>query len=124
MTLKYTEVFVALAASNFETLVNFYSNLLNQKPNPYLPNNYAEFRLSGLKLGIFSPKKSHQSEFYHSAKTRMSLCFEVEDLEAAINHLTQMGYPPPGEIIIENHGREIYAYDAEDNRLILHQTNS
>jgi hypothetical protein len=63
-----------------------------------------------------------QSEF-ESAQSGMSLCLEVEDLENAIAHLTALGYPPPGQIIIATHGREIYAYDPAGNRLILHQAN-
>ncbi|EDX77907.1 hypothetical protein MC7420_7645 [Coleofasciculus chthonoplastes PCC 7420] len=35
--------------------------------------------------------------------------------------MSNMGYPPPGEIIVASHGREIYAYDPNGNRLILHQ---
>ena len=55
--------------------------------------------------------------------SRMSLCLEVTDLPMAIAHLTDMGYPPPGEIIAASHGTEIYAYDPDNNRLILHQSN-
>jgi hypothetical protein len=52
----------------------------------------------------------------------MSLCLEVTDLENAIAHVTALGYPPPGEIITGSHGREIYAYDPDRNRLIIHQS--
>jgi len=52
----------------------------------------------------------------------MSLCLEVADLEGAIAHLTQLGYPPSGAIITASHGREVYAYDPDGNWLILHQT--
>ncbi len=54
----------------------------------------------------------------------MSLCLEVSNLEDAIAHLKTLGYPPPGNISIASHGREIYAYDPDGNRLILHQNNS
>jgi hypothetical protein len=53
----------------------------------------------------------------------MSLCIEVESLEATIAHLTDLGCPPPGEVITASHGREIYAYDPEGNWLILHQSH-
>jgi hypothetical protein len=96
--------------------------MLGLSPQPYIPGVYAEFQLPGLRLGIFSPSQNHQSEFIHQAKTAMSLCLEVSSLEAAIAHLNELGYPPPGDMITASHGREIYAYDPSGNRLILHQT--
>jgi hypothetical protein len=103
-------------------LVQFYAQLLEQEPKSYIPKVYAEFQLSGLRLGIFNPKENHRAEFEHSAQSSMSLCLEVNDLEEAIAHLTRLGYPPPGEITTASHGREIYAYDPDRNRLILHQS--
>ncbi|ACK72787.1 glyoxalase/bleomycin resistance protein/dioxygenase [Gloeothece citriformis PCC 7424] len=123
MALNYHDVFVTLGAIEFDRLVEFYSTLFAQNPEPFIPNVYAEFKLSGLRLGIFSPKKSHQLEFSDSAKSGMSLCFEVENLDVAIALLKDLGYPPPGDITIASHGREIYAYDPAGNRLILHQSN-
>ncbi|MBD2741211.1 VOC family protein [Coleofasciculus sp. FACHB-1120] len=120
MIFQCTTALVTLATVDLELLVPFYTNLLNQNPNPYIPTIYAEFQLSGLRLGIFRPKETHVSEF-ESTKSGMSLCLEVTDLEGAISHLTALGYPPPGEIFIASHGREIYAYDPLGNRLILHQ---
>lgn len=124
MAFHYTDAFVTLADANIETLVQFYAQLLEQEPEPYIPNVYAEFRLSGLRLGIFKPKQSNQQEFANSARSGMSLCLEVEDLEAAIAHLSEMGCPPPEEITTASHGREIYAYDPAGNRLILHQSTN
>jgi hypothetical protein len=51
----------------------------------------------------------------------MSLCVEVADLDAAIARLVAIGYPPPGDMLTASHGREIYAYDPDGNRLILHE---
>jgi predicted enzyme related to lactoylglutathione lyase len=123
MTFQYANAFVTLAAAEAETVVRFYSQLLAQEPKPYIPNVYAEFRLTGLRLGIFQPKPNHLQEFENSSQSGMSLCLEVDDLEDAIAHLTSIGYPPPGEITTASHGREIYAYDPVGNRLILHQSN-
>ena len=111
---------VTIAATNFDRLLKFYRQLLQQEPHLHLPGAYAEFQLPGLRLGIFKPKANHQSEF-QAAHSGMSLCLEVEDLEAAICHLEAIAAPPPGEMILASHGREIYAYDPEGNRLILHQ---
>ena len=61
-----TDAFVTLAAVELEKLVQFYAQLLDQKPQPYISNNYAEFRLPGLRLGIFKPRETHQPEFENS----------------------------------------------------------
>lgn len=121
MTLTLREAFLALASDNFEPLVQFYRHLLNHPPDTYLANVYAEFHLPNLKLGIFRPKvpPSPLPPFSY----RMSLCLEVENLETAIAHLADLGYPPPGEILTASHGREIYAYDPDGNWLILHQAH-
>jgi catechol 2,3-dioxygenase-like lactoylglutathione lyase family enzyme len=121
MLLRYTDALVTIATINLDNLVNFYTNFLGQKPTTLIPNIYAEFQLPGVRLGIFKPKKINEPEFATSAKSKISLCLEVSSLENAIAHLTTLGYPPQGEISIASHGREIYAYDPDGNRLILHQ---
>ncbi|AFY33694.1 glyoxalase/bleomycin resistance protein/dioxygenase [Calothrix sp. PCC 7507] len=118
------DAFVTLASFNFACLVNFYTDLLKQNPTTIIPNIYAEFQISGLRLGIFQPKPTHASEFETIAKSKISLCLEVSNLEDAIAQLTTLGYPPPGKIAIASHGREIYAYDPDGNRLILHQNGA
>ena len=117
-----TSAFVTIASVNFDPIVDFYTNFLGSAPQPYLPNVYAEFTLAGLRLGIFCPKPSNRSEFGHPSQSGMSLCLEVENLEHSIDLLAQLGYPPPGQIMIASHGCEIYAYDPDGNRLILHQS--
>jgi predicted enzyme related to lactoylglutathione lyase len=119
--MEYCAVFVALADPDSERLVQFYKQLLSQEPASYIPQVYAEFQLPQLRLGIFKPSKNHQSEFKGQSSGSMSLCIEVEQLEAAIAHLSAIGYPPSGEITVAAHGREIYAYDPAGNRLILHE---
>lgn len=122
MVFQYTDAFVTIATIELECLVCFYTNFFEKKPTNIIPNVYAEFQLIGLKLAIFQPKNTNESEFVNSLKTKISLCLEVSNLEDAIAHLTALGYPPPGEITIASHGREIYAYDPDGNRIILHQS--
>jgi predicted enzyme related to lactoylglutathione lyase len=120
--MRYFEAFVAIASYQFETTVTFYQALLEQSAVPLLPGRYAEWTLAGgLKLGIFSPHLTHRDEFQADGAGAISLCLEVEDLDHAIAALTRLGYPPPGEIQSASHGREVYAYDPEGNRIILHQ---
>lgn len=121
MLFDCTAAFVTLATRDLENAVLFYTKLWQQKPQIYRENVYAEFQLSGLRLGIFQPSKGNEAQFANSLNSKMSLCFEVRDLDGAIAHLTNIGYPPPGKIIIASHGREIYVYDPDGNRVILHQ---
>ncbi len=114
---------LTLGTKQFTEVVDFYRDVLQQKPKPFSPERYAEFHLPGLRLGIFRPQADHQREFAQSAQSGFSLCLEVEDLETAIAHFQQVN---PGinlsQIQTASHGREIYVYDPAGNRLILHQS--
>ncbi|MGB3205411.1 MAG: VOC family protein [Crinalium sp.] len=118
MFLKST--FVTIATSKLDILVQFYTNLIGREPKSYIHQIYAEFQLTNLRLGIFQPKEGQSQEF-DQGKSPISLCFEVSELESAIAHITALGYPPPCEIINASHGREIYAYDPDGNRIIFYQ---
>jgi predicted enzyme related to lactoylglutathione lyase len=122
MALTCKTTFLTLATTHFESLVQFYRQVFERSPSPYIPHIYAEFQLPGLRLGIFQPNAANQAEFALSTNTTMSLCVEVADLEEAIAHLTTFGYAPAGSIKTASHGHEIYAYDPDGNRLILHQS--
>ncbi|MBE9044205.1 VOC family protein [Pleurocapsales cyanobacterium LEGE 10410] len=123
MNFNFSDVFVTIATKELQTLVDFYSQLLQKQPSVYSPSVYAEFELDRLRLGIFQPKLESQQEF-NNLSGSLSLCIEVENLSQAIACLTDLGYPPPGEIIEASHGKEIYAYDPANNRLILHQSKN
>ncbi|MEM6452370.1 MAG: VOC family protein [Cyanobacteria bacterium P01_D01_bin.105] len=117
-----SEVFVALSSLQVSVLANFYKGLVGTEPKVNVPS-YAEFQLTGLRLAIFAPKEENAAEFEGRSSGAMSLCVEVEDLEQAIAHLIDLGYPPSGKIMHTSHGQEIYAYDPDGNRLILHQSS-
>ncbi len=117
----FASALVTIATVNFDLTIDFYTQLLEIAPQGCIPNVYAEFPLPGLKLGIFCPHPRHRDEFSQPQQSGMSICLEVASLEHAIAKLTQLGYPPPGAITVASHGREIYAYDPNSNRLILHQ---
>lgn len=121
MKFNYFDVFVTISTDRIQLLVDFYTQLFQKQPTVYQPSVYAEFQLENLRLGIFQPKAEHQPEFKNLSSS-MSLCLEVEELEQAIAHISEMGYPPTGKIIEASHGKEIYAYDPAGNRLILHQS--
>jgi predicted enzyme related to lactoylglutathione lyase len=119
---RCSSAYVVIASVELDRLMAFYRNFLGQDPQPHWPQRYAEFNQGGLKLGLFKPQTSHADEFSSHHPGAMSLCLEVTDLDQAIAHLTELGYPPPGPILTASHGREIYAYDPDGNRLILHQS--
>ena len=113
---------VTIATNEFDRAIGFYDRFLDLEPTSLIPNVYAEFPLPGLRLGIYKIYEPNPIQPpFSTPSPAMSLCLEVEDLEAAIWHLTQLGYPPPGEILTPSHGRETYAYDPDGNRLILYQ---
>ncbi|MGB3613660.1 MAG: VOC family protein [Elainellaceae cyanobacterium] len=122
MGLTHYDAFVAIAADDLETLVVFYQALLEQAPQPHFPGRYAEFKLAGLRLGLFKPKEDHLQEFAHSDGAAISLCLDVKDLDAAIAHLESTGHPPIDDITVASHGREAYGYDPAGSRLILHES--
>lgn len=114
---------LTLASESFEELVKFYQMLLGQTPHLYAPENYAEFAIpGGLHLAIFTPRQDHRQEFAAQSSGGMSLCLEVGDLERAIAHLESLEISTSGLIVQASHGREIYAYDPDGNRLILYQS--
>lgn len=116
-----SEVFVALSSLQVSAASAFYQKLLDVAPKVNSPS-YAEFQIRGLRLAIFTPKKENAAEFEGRSSGAMSLCLEVTNLAEAIAHLSTLGYPPPGNIMHTSHGQEIYAYDPDGNRLILHQS--
>ena len=123
--LQYQRAWITIAPKDFKKSYDFYQKFLGQAPDRTMtkPGNpdrliYAEFQLEGLTIGIYAPKATQTG-----GSSSLSLCFQVADLEAAIELVTNLGYPPPGEIMTPSHGREIYAFDPDDNRLILYQQN-
>lgn len=118
--MRFTEIFVAIAADPWLEVVNFYQALLSCEPTTYSKNHYAEFQSDGLKLGIFQPSPQHRTEFAPAAGA-LSLCLEVENLEKAIATIQTLGGTVQPDITQASHGRECYAYDPVGNRLILHQ---
>ncbi|WP_448285736.1 VOC family protein [Phormidesmis priestleyi] len=124
--MKLRSAWVTLAATDFERSLQFYRALLDQDPISQIPNVYAEFAIAGLRLGIYKPRATELSSSFmkrvddNFSFPILSLCLEVEDLELAIAHLSQLDCPL-GDVITAAHGQEIYAYDPDGNRLIFFQ---
>ncbi|MEM9246359.1 MAG: hypothetical protein AAGA67_11555 [Cyanobacteria bacterium P01_F01_bin.153] len=131
--LAYRDAFITLADTPNGDLVPFYRKLLGCAPNPYQPGRYAEFHpvigtdktetnKTGLKLVIFQPQPDQAEQFQCSCSGALSLCWVVEDLDREIATLTALGHPPSPPTVA-SHGREVYATDPANNRLILYQPN-
>jgi predicted enzyme related to lactoylglutathione lyase len=120
MVLQLNKSLVTIASTNLENLFIFYTQLFG-KAKSYIPGVYAEFEIPGVVLGIFKPKAASEDEFKNATQCKMSLCLEVSNIEEAMAQFVTLGYPPSGAIITASHGREIYAYDPDGNRIILHQ---
>lgn len=133
MALQYNVSFVTLASSNLDQLVAFYQCLFGLPPTLYVSKKYAEFQLLGLRLAIFQPQSENASEFMASRSGKVSICLDVKNLEHAIEAI-EAAYeslsiepgdrPTMGKIMTPSHGREIYAYDMDGNRLLLHEASS
>jgi predicted enzyme related to lactoylglutathione lyase len=125
-SLQYQRAWITIAPQDFKKSCDFYQKFLGKAPDRTMtkPGDplerliYAEFHLTGFNLGLYAPKSPKTSQ-----SSTLSLCFQVENLDDAIALVTSLGYPPPGEIMTPSHGREIYAFDPDDNRLILYQQN-
>lgn len=116
--MQIQKVWVTIAATNFDRTLEFYRQILEQDPIALIPHVYAEFQVADLQLGIYAPRGSERAVNFQFPQ--MSLCFEVECLESAIEHLAKFGVPS-SKIITASHGRELYVYDPDGNRIILHQ---
>jgi len=119
--MQVQQTLITIASLELERLVQFYQALLGQAPAVYQAQTYAEFRLPGSRLGIFCPRADQRALFPPGAGA-ISLCLEVDSLEAAIACLETLNCAPRDPIITASHGREVYAYDPDGNRLIVHQS--
>lgn len=120
MTALYKYGRVAIAAIDFDTMKQFYSQILKQEPARQIKDVYVEFQLPDLRLGLFKPRPDHRQEFMHDTRSTASVVLEVTDIDEAARHFRAIGCTP-GKIIETFHGKEFYAYDPAQNRLIVHQ---
>lgn len=122
MAFQWVGGFVTISVFDMGMVTQFYQQLFQQEPEVVVPHSYVEFHVGNLRLGIFRPHEDHKEEFATAGKNPMSICLEVDELDATIERLKSLGYTPSGTIIEAAHGREIYAYDPEQHRLIIHQS--
>lgn len=134
----YDSAWVTIAVTDLSAAQQFYQALFACEPSRILPDRYVEFQLAGLRLGIYRPNPLSSNPLSSNPSERpeiavpptasmssvpMSLCFQVQDLDTTIAQLDQLQVPHDA-VAIASHGREVYAYDPNGNRLIFYQPNA
>jgi predicted enzyme related to lactoylglutathione lyase len=120
MASLYTYGRIAIAAINFDEMQQFYTTILQQEPTSRIRDVFVEYQLPELRLDLFKPREANRPEFQQNTRSTLNIVLEVRDIEAAAKHFASVGCQP-GKIIDAFHGKEFYAYDPAQNRLIVHQ---
>ncbi len=118
MLAKSRGALVAIQARDFERAVTFYTAVLGLEMTFRHENFWAEFRASGLTLGISS---AGDATVVGGGST--TVCFEVPAIESVVEGLRSRGVSFVGSIVEKFHGREAYFTDSEGNPLMLHQSS-
>lgn len=114
----YSHAFVSLAAPQWQRSIAFYQALLAQPPQSLQPDRYGVFDLGGWQLAIYRPKVDELGP--QAVYPALSLCFQVPDLDQTLAHLSRLNLDPE-PIQTASHGREVYLYDPDGNRIILYE---
>ena len=94
----------------------FYCALLATSPAVVLQGTYLEFRLAGLRLGLYRSKNPE----YRARLGACSLCLQVMDLDAMLI-LPVLKSVAVSPLRSEFHGREVDFCDPDGNRIVLHE---
>ncbi len=114
----YTNAFLTLATNQWQRAVDFYGHLLAQSPQAVQPNRFAAFDLQGLRLAIYCPKV--EEKILLPTYPALSICLQVPSLAQSLIHLQNLNLDP-GTVQTSSHGREVYLYDPDGNRIIIYE---
>jgi predicted enzyme related to lactoylglutathione lyase len=120
----FSRSWLAIAVQSLTGSVQFYQTLLGDGAVFRQIGKYVEFDLGDLRLGLFEPKLESASEFDQRGQNPMSLCLAVTDLDQTLAQLAAQSLIPdqPPSIYRASHGREIYLFDPDGNRIILYES--
>ncbi|MDG3004450.1 VOC family protein [Paludisphaera mucosa] len=120
MAIERAEAYTAIGSEDFERSIAFYSGLFGREPDERLGDVYGAFRMPGLHLGIFRPRRGGGGDFRNPTDRRggLSLVLAVPSVERAAAEVGRLG-GSASPAFETSHGREAYAYDPDGNRLIL-----
>ncbi len=107
---------VSVATPDVIRLGSFYQSLLGIPPAVVMGDRYWEFRLPGLRLGLY---RSHKPEFQPHLGS-VSVCLQVRDLALMLDHPVLKG-SSISAVRTEGHGSEVEVLDPDGNRVVIHQ---
>ena len=107
---------LSIATQTLKPMQDFYSSLLGMDPAVDLEGTYIEFRLTGLRLGLYRSR----NPAYRACLGAMSVCLQVADLDAMLA-LPLLESVKVSAIRCEFHGREVDFCDPDGNRIVLHE---
>jgi catechol 2,3-dioxygenase-like lactoylglutathione lyase family enzyme len=117
----------SLATPNLPRLLRFYQALLGIPPQVRVPPQgdpvYGEFRLPGLRLGLYHSREPELAVPGGAA----SLCLQVRDLAGYLGSLAAVlaEYQiSPSPLRQAFHGQEVELRDPDGNRIVLHQPSA
>jgi len=118
---------LSLATPNLPRLLRFYQALLGSPPQLQIPPQgepvYVEFRLPGLRLGLYHDRKLELAAQGGAA----SLCLQVQDLTGYLGSLAALlaeHQISPSPLRQAFHGQEVELRDPDGNRIVLHQPSA
>ncbi|MGK7908110.1 MAG: VOC family protein [Synechococcus sp.] len=110
---------LSIATPNLEDMRAFYCALLEVEPAVELEGGYLEFRLQGLRLGLYRSKNPD----YRACRGASSICLQVTDLDAVLELAVLDGVQISQERV-ESHGREVDFCDPDGNRVVVHEPSA
>ncbi|MGF1574321.1 MAG: VOC family protein [Cyanophyceae cyanobacterium] len=110
---------LSVATPDVPRLGSFYRDLLGIDPAVTYGDSYQEFRIPGLRLGIY---RSHKPEFQPQLGS-VSLCLQVHNLGTLLQQPVLAGIPI-SVVRTEGHGAEVDFLDPDGNRVVLHQPSA
>jgi len=107
---------ISIATPQLDRLQGFYWDLLDQSWAIQIPGTYVEFRLPGLRLGLY---RSSNPEFA-ACLGATSLCLQVKSLDDLLARpvLSSISISSVREAF---HGREVDLCDPDGNRIVIHE---
>ncbi len=110
---------VSIATANLARLQAFYEALLGISPAVMMTNVYVEFRVPGLRLGLYT---SHNPDFV-ARLGATSICLQVTSLDPILA-LAVIAEQSISKIRHDFHGREFDVVDPDGNRVVIHEPSS
>lgn len=107
---------ISIATPHLQPMQEFYQQLLDRRWAVEIPGTYVEFRLPGLRLGLY---RSSNPEFA-ACLGATSLCLQVESLDELLARPV-LSSIPISSVREAFHGREVDLCDPDGNRIVIHQ---